>query len=159
VAREGETQPPCSAAATMHYMTTPLSIRFDPSILERLRRRAGALPGATPSGLAQRLVDEGLRQAEHTGVVFKDGPAGRRAALALGPDIAEVIRVLKEVDERGPAAVDAAAEILHLTNARLRVAMGYYGAHADEIDGEIADGDEASLAAEMAWRAEQRLLA
>ena len=63
----------------MHYMSAPLSIRFDPKILERLRRRARAVPGATPSGLAERLVDEGLRMAEHPGIVFKNGPSGRRA--------------------------------------------------------------------------------
>ncbi|MDA8071708.1 MAG: hypothetical protein M0Z82_08925 [Actinomycetota bacterium] len=45
-------------------MSTPVSIRFDPAILERLRRRARAIPGATPSALAERLVDEGLEMAE-----------------------------------------------------------------------------------------------
>lgn len=68
-------------------MSAPLSIRFDAALLDRLRRRAARFPGATPSGLAQRLVDEGLRQAEFPGVVFKDGPSGRRAAPALGPDV------------------------------------------------------------------------
>src|SRR5262245_15755051 len=72
----------CSALAILRYVSTPLSIRFDPGLLERLRRRAQSSPGATPSGLAQRLVDEGLRMADHPGVVFKDGPSGRRAALA-----------------------------------------------------------------------------
>lgn len=37
-------------------MSTPLSIRLDARILERLRRRTRATPGVTPSGLAQRLV-------------------------------------------------------------------------------------------------------
>ena len=60
-------------------MSAPLSIRFDTKLLERLRRRSQATPGSTPSGLAQRLVDEGLRMAEHPGIVFKDGPSGRRA--------------------------------------------------------------------------------
>lgn len=140
-------------------MTAPLSIRFDPVILERLKRRAAHLPGATPSGLAQRLVDEGLRQAEHPGVEFKEGPSGRRAALTLGPDVWEVVRVLREVDERGETAIDAAAELLHLTPARIRVAMRYYGDYPAEIDAEIAEADAASESAENAWRAEQRLLA
>ena len=139
-------------------MSAPLSIRFDPGILDRLRRRAAGLPGATPSGLAQRLVDEGLRQGEHPGVVFKDGPSGRRAALALGPDVWEVIRVLREVDERGDAAIDAAAELLALTPSRIRVAVRYYTAFEREIDAEIAEADAASLAAEREWQAERRLL-
>lgn len=80
----------CSASVILRYVSGPLSIRFDPGILDRLKRRAARLPGATPSGLAQRLVDEGLRRAEHPGIEFKDGPSGRRAALALGPDVWEV---------------------------------------------------------------------
>src|SRR5262245_29187802 len=114
---------------TMHYMTTPLSIRFDERLLARLRRRAQATPGATASGLAQRLVEEGLRIAEHPGVVFKDGPSGRRASLAFGPDIWEVVKFLREIDERGPDAVAAAAEMLRLTEAQVRIAMHYYSAY------------------------------
>src|SRR5215470_11912288 len=92
-------------------MTTPLSIRFDPVLLARLRRHAAATAGSTTSALAQRLIDEGLRMADHPGVIFKNGPSGRRAALAYGPDVWEVIKFLREVDERGPAALDAAAEV------------------------------------------------
>lgn len=142
----------------MHYMTSPLSIRFDPRILDRLRRRAASSPGATPSGLAQRLVDEGLRQAEHPGVVFKDGPTSRRAALALGPDVWEVVRALKEVDERGEAAVEATAELLALTPPRVHVALRYYADHEQEVDAEIAQADAASVAAERARQTEQQLL-
>ena len=85
----------------MRYVSAPLSIRFDPVLLERLRRRARTVPGATASALAQRLVDEGLRTAEHPGIIFKDGPTGRRAALAGGPDVWEIVNVLRELDERG----------------------------------------------------------
>lgn len=139
-------------------MTAPLSIRFDERVLARLRRRAQATPGATPSGLAQRLVDEGLRMAEHPGILFKDGPSGRRAALACGPDVWEVVKFLREIDERGPDAVAAAVEMLRLTEAQVRAAMHYYSAFPDEIEDEIIEADEASLAAEAAWEAEQRLL-
>lgn len=40
-------------------MTTPISIRFTPSLLARLRQRANAMTGASAAGLAQRLIDEG----------------------------------------------------------------------------------------------------
>ena len=139
-------------------MSTPLSIRFDPSILARLRKRANAIPGATPSGLAERFVDEGLRMADHPGVVFKDGPSGRRAALALGPDIWEVAKVVCELDERGDRAVKATAEIMNLSVDRVNVALRYYGAYSREIDDEIALADAESQSAEAAWQAGQRLL-
>jgi hypothetical protein len=139
-------------------MAAPLSIRFDDELLARLRRHAQASPGATPSGLAQRLVDEGLRMVEHPGIVFKDGPSGRRAALAYGPDVWEVVKCLLEVDERGEGAIDAAAEVLALPPARVRVALHYYSAFSAEIDQEIVHAEEESRHAEAAWEVEQRLL-
>jgi hypothetical protein len=140
-------------------MTTPLSIRFAPSLLARLRQRANAMPGASAAGLAQRLIDEGLRMADHPGVIFKDGPSGRRAALAYGPDVWEVIKFLREVDERGPAAIDAAAEVFAVDAGRVGTAINYYGDYPDEIDAEMAEADEASARAEAAWRIQQQLIA
>jgi len=139
-------------------VSTPLSIRFDPVLLARLRRRAAATSGSTTSTLAQQLIDEGLRMADHPGVVFKDGPSGRRAALAYGPDVWEVIKFLREVDERGPAALDAAAEVFAVDPSRIATALSYYGDYQDEVDTEISDADEASARAEQAWRVRQRLL-
>ena len=136
-------------------MTTPLSIRFDDRLLARLRRRANATSGTT-SALAQRLIDEGLRMADHPGVIFKDGPSGRRAALAYGPDVWEIVKFLREIDERGPAALDAAAEVLAIDASRIAIAMSYYTAFPDEIDAEIAEADDASARAEEAWRVQQR---
>jgi len=140
-------------------VTTPLSIRFTPSLLARLRQRANAMTGASAAGLAQRLIDEGLRMADHPGVIFKDGPSGRRAALAYGPDIWEVIKFLREVDERGPAAVDAAGEVFAVDTSRISTAISYYGDYPGEIDAEIAEADEASARAEAAWRVQQQLIA
>jgi hypothetical protein len=140
-------------------MTTPLSIRFTPSLLARLRQRANATPGASAAGLAQRLIDEGLRMADHPGVIFKNGPSGRRAALAYGPDVWEVIKFLREVDERGPAAIDAAAEVFAVDTSRISTAISYYGDFSDEIDAEITEADEASARAEAAWLVQQQLIA
>jgi sarcosine oxidase gamma subunit len=140
-------------------VTTPLSIRFAPSLLARLRQRANATPGASAAGLAQRLIDEGLRMADHPGVIFKDGPSGRRAALAYGPDVWEVIKFLREVDERGPAAIDAAAEAFASDISRISTAISYYGDYSEEIDAEITEADEASVRAEAAWRVQQQLIA
>jgi hypothetical protein len=140
-------------------VTTPLSIRFSPSLLARLRQRASATPGASAAGLAQRLIDEGLRMADHPGVIFKDGPSGRRAALAYGPDVWEVIKFLREVDERGPSAIDAAAEVFAVDVGRSGTATSYYGDYPNEIDAEIAEADEASARAEAAWRIQQQLIA
>lgn len=141
-----------------HYVTMPLSVRFDRDVLERLRERAAALPGATPSGLAQRLVDEGLRMADHPGVVFRDGPAGRRPALVVGPDIWELVTFLREIDERGEAAVSAAAETFDLPTSRVAVGIRYYTAFPAEIDAWIDDSQAASEQAELEWQRRRTLL-
>src|ERR1700758_1044540 len=108
-------------------MTTPISIRFTPSLLARLRQRANAMTGASAAGLAQRLIDEGLRMADHPGVIFKDGPSGRRAALAYGPDAWWVITFVREVAGRAPAAIYAAAEVFAVDSSRIATAISYYG--------------------------------
>lgn len=140
-------------------MTTPQSIRFDEALLARLRRRAQAVPGGSTSGLVQRLVDEGLRMQEHPGVFFKDGPSGRRAALAFGPDVWEIVKFLREVDERGERAIDAAAEVFNINPSWVTAAVRYYADYHDEIDAEIAEAEEESIRAEEAWLAQQRLIA
>src|SRR5450755_3118388 len=97
--------------------------------------------------------------ADHPGVVFKDGPSGRRAALAYGPDIWEIVKFLREADERGPAALDAAADVFALEASRISAAVSYYGDYRDEIDAEIAGADDASASTEAAWRVQQQLIA
>ena len=64
-------------------MATPSSIRFDPEVLRRLNAYVNAHPGTTLSSAGNRLIDEALRSQEHPLVVFRDGPAGRRARLGL----------------------------------------------------------------------------
>lgn len=140
------------------YVTSPLSVRFDHDVLDRLRRRAAGTPGATPSGLVQRLVDEGLRMAEHPGVVFKDGPGGRRAALRVGPDIWELVKFLREIDERGEQAIGAVSEVFAIPEAVVRTGLDYYTSYSGEIDTWITDADATSERAEQAWRQQQELL-
>lgn len=139
-------------------MTTPLSIRFDSELLERLRRGAAGRE-TTPSGLAQRLVDEGLRSQEFPGIVFRDGPAGRRAGLAAGPDVWEVAQAIRDSEVRGDAAIDAIADELDLTPAKVRIALAYFGSYAAEVESEIADNEREAEAALRAWESQQRLLA
>jgi hypothetical protein len=61
--------------------SVPRAVRFEPAVLERLRRYLRARPGPSASALTSRSVDEGLRMEEHPGLLFRDGPSGRRAVL------------------------------------------------------------------------------
>lgn len=135
-----------------------MSIRFPHAVAERLRERAKAL-GDTASGLAARLVDEGLRMQRHPGIVFRFGPTGRRASLLVGPDIWEIVSVLRHIEARGEEAIAEAASWLNLTPAKIRVALSYYGEFPEEIDERIEANYRAYDEGRAAWEAQQRLLA
>lgn len=115
---------------------------------------------STPSGLAQRLVDEGLRSQEHPGIVFRDGPSGRRSALAAGPDVWEIVSAVRssgETDEKRAIAVTAAEMALSL--GQVQLALSYYGAFPGEIEAQVDENERAATQAREAWRTRQHLLA
>ncbi len=72
----------------------PFSLRVDDETVARLDERARAV-GEPRSRVVQRYIEEGLRADAHPGIVFRGGPAGRRAALPGGPDVWEVIKGVK----------------------------------------------------------------
>src|SRR5947209_20030350 len=61
--------------------------------------------------------------------------------------------------ERGPATIDAAAEVFVVGASRIGTAISYYGDYVDGIDAEIAGADEASARADAACRGRERGLA
>jgi hypothetical protein len=139
-------------------------VRFDMSVAERLLAFVTANPGMSLSSAANRLVDEALRMSEHPGIVFRPGPTGRRAGLASGPDIWEVVRAIKSARTAEPGLAED--ELLALVGDNtgipvrlLRIAVRYWASYPDEIDAEITAADTAEVLAEDAWRRERRLLA
>jgi hypothetical protein len=88
------------------------------------------------------------------GIVFRGGPTGRRAALAGGPDVWELMFTLKSGKARGEEAIAATAELLNLTGPQVRAAVRYYRAFSEEIDRRIAlNADEADEAEAVCRRA------
>jgi hypothetical protein len=134
------------------------SARLDPAVLDRLERH-GARVGLNKSRLAERYLDEGMRMEDHPGVVFRDGPSGRRAGLAGGPDIWEVIAAIRASGLEGDAALVAAAEWGSLTPMQVRAAARYYAEYRQEIDERIRRHVEEADAAEAQWRREHNALA
>jgi hypothetical protein len=134
------------------------SARFDPSLVDRLERR-GRRTGSTKSRLAERYLDEGLRMDDHPGIVFRDGPTGRRAGLAGGPDVWEVIAAIRDSGLDGDQALEAAAEWAGLSVREVRTAVGYYAEFPEEIDDRIRQNVEEAAEAEERWQREQDALA
>ncbi len=119
-------------------MTHPTSLRLAPELKRRLDEAAGELR-ESPSSLAVRLIDEGLRMADVAGIVFHDSFAhGRVAAIVGGPDVAEVVDVLSGLDATGEARLQEAAEWLGLHPSQVRTAIRYYAAYPDDVDRELA---------------------
>lgn len=141
----------------MSYMAAArqFSARLDAAVVDRLERR-GTRSGLNKSRLAERYIDEGMRMDDHPGIVFRDGPTGRRAGLAAGPDVWEVIGVLRSTGLTGDEAIRSTAEWSSLSVRQVREAIGYYNEYPAEIDERIRQRDEEADAAELSWR-EQNL--
>lgn len=133
-------------------------MRLPASVVQRLRLTARQ-GGESASGLAQRHIDEGLRMDAHPGIMFRGGPAGRRAALLRGPDVWEVIALLRTLPERGEDAVHEAAEWLNLSHEQVRAALGYYGDYPEEIDERIEFNEQVAERTKGAWEKQQQVLA
>jgi len=147
----------------MHYMTyaptpKPFSIRMSARTHARLDERARTR-SESKARTAERLIDEGLRMEDHPGITFRDGPTGRRAALAGGPDVWEVIETLQGTGLVGEEAVAATAGWGSLTPAQVRVAVRYYGEYRDEIDERIALNRQEAERQRASWERMQEALA
>ena len=139
-------------------VVTVLSIRFKRAgAYERLKRGA-AERAESISSVGERLIDEGLRMQAHRGIVFRDGSTGRRAALVSGPDVWQVVSLLRDLRGDLQQRIAVTAEQLWLTETQVRAASGYYAEFTDEIDTEICDNEKVSDRALAAWENERRLL-
>jgi len=139
-------------------------VRFDHAVGERLAAHVATHPGSSMSSTANRLVDEGLRMIDHPGVVFRDGPTGRRSGLVAGPDVWEVVRAVRSARAAEPELAEE--DLLGLVAANsdlpmrlIRTAVRYWASYPDEIDAEIDAAAAAEEAAEQAWHRERQLLA
>jgi hypothetical protein len=136
----------------------PFSIRMSQQTLARLdlgARRRGEAKART----AERLIDEGLRMEDHPGITFRDGPSGRRAALAGGPDVWEVLETLKGTELADEQAISATAEWGALTHAQVRTAVRYYADFRDEVDERISHNSQEADRQRAAWERARDALA
>jgi hypothetical protein len=122
------------------------SYRLDPVVKSRLERQAAA-EGITERALMERLISEGIDTLYHPGVIYRDGPTGRRAALAVGPDIWEVVSALRHTKGSPEKRIAVLAEQFNLHPRHIRTAIDFAASHQDEIDAQVRANDEAAEAA------------
>lgn len=138
----------------MARATRNFSARWATDVLDRLRKRSQA-EGISRSRLAERYVDEGIRMDEHPGIEFRDGPAGRRAALQRGPDVWQLVMAMKEYETDGGDLIATTAEYLNLTIPQVEAGARYYAAYPEDIDERITANIEGADEAEAAWLRDQ----
>jgi uncharacterized protein (DUF433 family) len=107
----------------------PVSLRLREPIQQAIRSLAqrARRPAAQ---VINDLLEEALRSRRFPGVVFVEGPAGRRAHLAgTGLDVWEVAELVNEYGSPEPVLRD----FPHLTRLAIRTALAYAGEHPEEI--------------------------
>jgi hypothetical protein len=134
------------------------SIRLDDELRDLLTRAAAA-DGTTMTSLIERFVREGLAVDAHPGIVFKPGPSGRRAALAGGPDVWEVVAGLRHVSGSEATRVKQLAKQFGIHERQVVIALNYAAANREEIDVRIRANDLALNEAERVAGERHRLLA
>jgi hypothetical protein len=97
--------------------------------LARLEQRA-KLTRVPKTALADRYVEEGLAMDTYPGIVFRDGPSGRRPAVLGGPDVWEVIQTFLVEDRNTQATSDN----LNLRPGLIEAALAYYADNQEDID-------------------------
>ena len=96
---------------------------------------------------------------DHPGILFRGGPTGRRAGLASGPDVWEVIAAIHSSGLEAEAAIASAAEWGGLSEGQVRTAIRYYAEYRGEIDDRIRRNVDGADAAEQQWLRERSALA
>lgn len=109
------------------------------------------------------LLDEALRTQEHPLVVFRDGPAGRRARLIGGPDVWEVARAIvsarsAEPDLTPEELMSLVSDTSGVPTRLVHAAVEYWTAFPEEIDTWIDRVAAETSETEQRWRRAQELL-
>ena len=110
------------------------SIRIPDEVAKTIQEEAES-SGRDFSAVANELLSEAVKLKRCPGIVFADGPSGRRARIAgTGLDVWEVISTYKSLD-RDDARL---REAYHwLAEPQLRSALSYFRLYAEDIDRQI----------------------
>ena len=113
-------------------MATSTSFRISDTAKGRLTSRA-AREGMTATALLDQLIVEGIDQLDYPGIIFRGPAHDRRAALAAGPDVWEVIARLQELDGTEEQRIGLLNAESDLHPRLIRIALDYAAEHPDEV--------------------------
>ena len=113
-------------------MARSTSFRISEATRDRLASHA-RLEGTTATALLDQLIVEGVEQREYPGIVFRGPAHDRRAGLAGGSDVWEVVGRLQELEGTEEQRISILAEESGLHPRLIRLALDYAAEHTDEV--------------------------
>ena len=134
------------------------SFRISPDAKQRLTERAER-EGTSATALLERLIIEGVDTLDHPGIVHRGASHDRRAALAAGPDVWEIIARLRELDGDEEDRIATLAEETALHPRQIRIAVDYAAAHPEPVEQLIARNEQAAEDSRRVAEQRQALLA
>jgi len=117
-------------------MAASTSFRISDATKARLASRA-AREGMTATALLGQLIVEGIDQLDYPGISFRGPAHDRRAALAAGPDVWEIVARLRELDGSEEQRIGLLSAESDLHPRLIRIALDYAADHANEVRARI----------------------
>ena len=122
---------------------TSTSFRISDDAKQRLADRA-ALEDISATALLERLIIEGVDTLDHPGIVYRGPTHDRRAALAAGPDVWEIVARLRELEGDEEERIATLADESTLHPRQIRIAVDYAAAHPEQIRERIERNERAA---------------
>jgi hypothetical protein len=113
-------------------MAASTSFRISDTAKTRLASRA-AREGMTATALLDQLIVEGIDQLDSPGITFRGPAHDRRAGLAAGPDVWEVVARLQELHGTEEQRISLLGAESDLHPRLIRIALDYAAEHAGEV--------------------------
>lgn len=139
-------------------MARSTSFRISDDAKRRLTEQA-AREGISATAPLNRLIIEGIDTLEHPGIVFRGPTHARRAGLAWGPDVWEIVGRLQELDGSLQNRVKTLTEETDLHERSIRIAVDYAAEHAEDIQAQIDLNRELAERYQRAAEARETLIA
>jgi hypothetical protein len=134
------------------------SFRLSDEAKQRLAKRADQ-EGVSATALLEQLIVEGVDTLDHPGIVYRGPTHDRRAALAAGPDVWEVVARLRELKGSEEKRIATLAKESELHPRQIRTAIDFAAEHREQIESRIRRNDEAAEASHRAAEEREALLA
>ena len=134
-------------------MATSTSFRISDTAKTRLASRA-AREGMSATALLGQLIVEGIDQLDYPGIVFRGPAHDRRAALAAGPDVWEIVARLQQLEGTEEQRISLLVAESDLHPRLVRIALDYAAEHPDQVLERI--GRNRAMAEQSRRMAQQR---